>query len=61
MPEKLTAKTPCCKSKTRCKRCPVVYKRLEQAGHLSRVSKRKWVVDEPVSKKLLTAARAGAI
>ena len=61
MPEKLTSKSSCCKDRPRCKRCPVVCKRLEQAGHLSRVGKRKWVVEVPVTKKLLKAARAGAL
>jgi hypothetical protein len=61
VPEKLTAKSSCCKTSPRCKRCPVVCKRLERAGHLSRVSKRKWTVEVPVTKKLLKAARAGAV
>ena len=59
--DNLTSKSTCCKSRPRCKRCPVVYKRLEKAGHLTRVSKRKWTVEVPVSKKMLKAARAGAL
>ena len=52
------AKKSCCKDKPRCKRCPVVCKRLAAAGYLERESKRRWLVAEPPPKKALKAARA---
>ncbi len=50
-------KKKCCKSGPRCKRCPVVYKRLEQEGLAVRESKRRWVLLD-VTKPALKAARA---
>ena len=58
MTGELTAKSTCCKDKPRCKRCPVVCKRLEQTGYLTRISKRRWLVRMPVSKKVLRTARS---
>lgn len=54
----VTVKKGCCKSKPRCKRCPVVCKRLEQAGFAERISKREYVVSAP--KTAVKAARARA-
>jgi hypothetical protein len=56
--ETIKAKKKCCKSGPRCKRCPVVCKRLEAAGYLERKSKRRWQVIEMPRKKALKAARA---
>lgn len=53
------AKKRCCKDGPRCKRCPVVLKRLSQQGLAKRVSKRVYVLEMPVPKKKLKAARAG--
>jgi hypothetical protein len=50
-------KKRCCKDRPRCKKCPVVCKRLELAGCAERVDKRTWVLVD-VSKKQLKAARA---
>ena len=50
-------KKKCCKSKPRCKRCPVVYKRLESRGMAVRESKRTWVLVD-VTKPAMKAARA---
>ncbi|MBA3301064.1 MAG: hypothetical protein H0T15_04275 [Thermoleophilaceae bacterium] len=50
-------KKRCCKSGKRCKRCPVVMKRLEKDGYAERVSKRNYLVLEVVPKKRLRAAR----
>lgn len=50
-------KSKCCKSGPRCKRCPVVYKRLEGAGAVRRTGKRRYVVLEPPTKKQLKRAR----
>jgi uncharacterized protein with PIN domain len=52
------AKKRCCKDKPRCKRCPVVLKRLSEEGLAERVSKRSYVVEMPLPKKRLKAARA---
>ena len=35
-------KKSCCKDRPRCKRCPVVWKRLEKAGHAERMGKRNY-------------------
>lgn len=51
-------KNRCCKSGPRCKRCPVVWKRLAKAGHAERASKRNYLVLEVVPKKAMKAARA---
>jgi hypothetical protein len=51
-------KKRCCKDGPRCKRCPVVLKRLEKAGHAERQSKRRYLVIEKVPKKALKTARA---
>ena len=47
----------CCKSKPRCKRCPVVCKRLEKQGLATRQGKH-YVLSLDVKKKTLKAARA---
>lgn len=53
----IKAKTKCCKDKPRCKRCPVVCKRLAEAGYLERLDKRRYVVVDVVPKAALKAAR----
>jgi hypothetical protein len=50
-------KGKCCKDSPRCKRCPVVCKRLETMGYAQRESKRRWVLDPVPPKKALKAAR----
>ncbi len=50
-------KKGCCKSNPRCKRCPVVAKRLEKQGLATRESKRVWVLVD-VTKPAFKAARA---
>ena len=57
MTETLKSKKECCKSGPRCKRCPVVLKRLERAGFLERDGKRTWTAERKVPKKALRAAR----
>jgi hypothetical protein len=54
---KLKTKRPCCQSTKRCKRCPVVLKRLEKAGLAQRTGKRSYVVAS-VSRHELQAARS---
>ena len=54
----IKSKKSCCKDSPRCKRCPVVCKRLAKAGYLERRSKRRWEVVELPPKKALKIARA---
>ena len=58
MGKAIKAKKSCCKSKERCKRCPVVCKRLEKLGYAERHSKRQWSLIVIPSKSVLAAARA---
>jgi hypothetical protein len=51
------AKTKCCKDNPRCKRCPVVLKRLADQGLATREGNR-YVVAKDVPKKRVKAARA---
>ena len=51
-------KKRCCKSKPRCKKCPVVCKRLADQGLAVRQSKRHYLVELGIGKKTLKAARA---
>ena len=48
-------KKRCCKSAPRCRRCPVVAKRLAAAGLAERTGKRTYRVDAP--KKAIRRAR----
>jgi hypothetical protein len=54
----IKAKKSCCKSKERCKRCPVVCRRLEKLGYAERHSKRQWSLIVIPPKRVLAAARA---
>jgi hypothetical protein len=54
-PREVTVKKRCCKSDPRCKRCPVVMKRLSAAGLAERTGRRTYVVDAP--KKAVKRAR----
>lgn len=56
-PREVKVKKTCCRSGPRCKRCPVVAKRLERAGWAERTGKRTYVVDAP--KKVVKKARRG--
>jgi hypothetical protein len=51
------AKKSCCNSEPRCKRCPVVLKRLERAGYAERVGRRRYRLVTKVPKKALKLAR----
>jgi len=48
----------CCQKRPRCKRCPVVYKRLAAMGYAERKGKRRWKVVTVPPKKRLKAARS---
>ena len=50
-------KRKCCKSRPRCKRCPVVWKRLAKQGYAEREAKRRYVVIDVVPKPAVKAAR----
>ena len=57
MPTTVIAKKSCCKDKPRCKKCPVVLKRLADAGLAERKDKRTYVIENGIPKKVLKAAR----
>jgi hypothetical protein len=57
MPKEIRSKKRCCKSRPRCKRCPVALKRLEKAGLAERTGRRTWLLPKKVSKKARRAAR----
>ncbi len=52
------AKKDCCKDDPRCKRCPVVLKKLLREGLAEQVAKREFVLAPELGKKQLAAARA---
>ena len=58
----VTAKKKCCKDRPRCKKCPLVLKRLVDAGVAERLGERsdarEFAVAKKVPKKVLKAARA---
>ena len=54
----IKTKKRCCKSRPRCKKCPVVCKRLADQGLAERQSKRHYLVELDIGKKTLKAARA---
>ena len=58
MAKLVKTKRRCCKSGPRCKRCPVVCKRLEKQGFAERLELRVYKVAGTVTKKQLKAARA---
>ncbi len=55
--KRLKTRKRCCKSRPRCKRCPVVCKRLERQGLAERQGKH-YLVTLDLKKKTLKAARA---
>jgi hypothetical protein len=57
----VVTKKRCCKDRPRCKRCPVVFKRLDGAGLAERTDARTYVLSPAVRKKHIKAARLGAI
>jgi hypothetical protein len=58
--DRIKCKKRCCKSRKRCKKCPVVWKRLSRQGFAQADGKRRYVVVEVVPKKALKSARARA-
>lgn len=55
---RLSAKKKCCKDTPRCSACPVVLKRITDAGYGERLSKRKYRVKKRTPSAVLSAARA---
>ncbi|CAA9519417.1 MAG: hypothetical protein AVDCRST_MAG45-2404 [uncultured Solirubrobacterales bacterium] len=58
MTGEVKAKKRCCKSRPRCRRCPVVLKRLYEDGLAERQSKRRYVIPKKIPKRRLKRARA---
>ena len=56
-PKVVKPKKKCCKSGPRCKRCPVVCKRLEKAGVAVKRSDGRYELSVTLRKKQLSAAR----
>lgn len=55
---RVTAKKSCCRDRPRCKACPVVLKRLTDAGFGEREDRRTYTLDKKIPKKTLHTARA---
>jgi hypothetical protein len=53
----LKPKKKCCKSRPRCKRCPVTLDRLSKMGFVERRQDGRYVIVEVVPKRELRAAR----
>jgi hypothetical protein len=58
VPKVIKPKSKCCKDKPRCKKCPVVCKRLMNEGLAERTAEGGFLIYEKVPKKVLKAARA---
>ena len=56
--KRIKPKKRCCKSRPRCKKCPVVCKRLAKQGLANRRSDGSYVVELNIGKKAFKAARA---
>jgi hypothetical protein len=55
--DEVKCKRKCCKSGTRCKKCPVVWKSLSKQGYAERSGKLHYIVIDVVPKRALKAAR----
>jgi hypothetical protein len=51
-------KKRCCKDKPRCKKCPVVCKRLTTQGYAIKLDDGRFMLEAGLRKKALKAARA---
>jgi hypothetical protein len=56
-PREVTVKKRCCQSDPRCKRCPVVLKRLGAVGMAERTGRRTYALDPGMPKKAMKRAR----
>jgi len=50
-------KAKCCKSSTRCKKCPAAWKALENEGYAERIAVRQWRPTGPIPAKVMKRAR----
>jgi aldehyde:ferredoxin oxidoreductase len=57
VPKVVKPKKKCCKSRPRCKKCPVVCKRLVNQGLAKKAPNGSFVITVKVPKKALKAAR----
>ncbi len=57
-PKPIKPKAKCCKDDPRCKRCPVVLRKLERKGLAERRDDGRYLLDPALKKKQLKAARA---
>lgn len=57
MADTVSTKKKCCKSSPRCKKCPVVWKRLESEDLAERLSRRKYRPAKKIPGKAFKAAR----
>ena len=57
MKKQVEVKRKCCKSSPRCKRCPVVFKRLSRQGLATLVEGRNYAFGPGLGKRELKAAR----
>lgn len=57
MPDTVRVKKKCCKSGPRCRKCPVVWKRLETGGLAVRLDKRTYEPAAKIPGKAFKAAR----
>jgi hypothetical protein len=55
--DRVRCKKRCCRSGRRCKKCPVVWKKLSRQGYAEPEGKLRYVVIDVVHKKALKAAR----
>ena len=58
MSSTVKTKKKCCKDDPRCKRCPIVWKRLAHAGLAERKGKHEYRPDSALHKRNVKAARA---
>jgi len=55
--KRIVTKKCCCKDSPRCRKCPVVWKRLETMGEAEREDRRVYLAAETLKKKHVKAAR----
>jgi hypothetical protein len=55
--DQVRCKRKCCRSDKRCKKCPVVWKRLAKQGFAEREGKLRYVVIDVIPKRAVKAAR----
>jgi hypothetical protein len=55
--KRIVTKKRCCRDSPRCKKCPVVWKRLETSGKAEREDRRVYHAADDLKKKHLKAAR----